>query len=83
MTHNYVNERTVLEELPAVADLLGELDGATRAVSGHPEDLVAEEEIFSDDERERLYMPIGLDPGGETPIPDSDNNHRGILRWQI
>ena len=67
MTHNYLVDRALLEELlPSPVPYIGVLGPKQRA-----EDLLAELSeaglVVSDDQRARLHAPAGLDIGGEGP----------------
>jgi xanthine dehydrogenase accessory factor len=67
MTHNYLQDRTVLKYvLPSTACYVGIL-GPKKRTDKLLEDLQKDGHDLSEDQRDRLYSPSGLDIGAETP----------------
>jgi xanthine dehydrogenase accessory factor len=67
MTHNYLQDRTLLEYvLPSTARYVGIL-GPKKRTDKLLEDLQKAGHDLSEDQRRRLYAPSGLDIGAETP----------------
>lgn len=67
MTHNYGRDRLILPSLlRSRAFYIGAL-GPKRRTEQLREELAAEGETFGEDELSRLYAPVGLDIGADTP----------------
>lgn len=67
MTHNYARDRFILPELLASnAFYVGAL-GPKRRTEQLLEELAAEGKSFTDDQLARLFAPVGLDIGADTP----------------
>lgn len=67
MTHNYLDDIEVLRTLlPSSVQYIGVL-GPKRRTERLLQDLQAEEMVYSNVQLEKLYAPIGLDIGADTP----------------
>lgn len=67
MSHNFIDDRLVLEELlQSPVPYIG-LMGPRKRFEEMLEAFADEGRDFSDDELDRLYTPVGLDLGGGTP----------------
>ena len=67
MTHNFVDDRITVEELlETPVPYLG-LMGPVKRFDEMREKFAAEDRDLSDAELERIYTPIGLNVGGDTP----------------
>jgi xanthine dehydrogenase accessory factor len=68
MTHNYFHDREVLKMLlPSAVRYIGVLGPKSRT-TGLLEDLQAEGIIYTEAQLERLYAPVGIDIGADTPV---------------
>ncbi|MFB6171087.1 MAG: XdhC family protein [Haloarculaceae archaeon] len=67
MTHNFVDDRLTLEELLATPVPYVGLMGPRKRFDELREALAEDGRALTDDERDRIYTPIGLDLGGDTP----------------
>jgi xanthine dehydrogenase accessory factor len=67
MTHNYEHDKQILKFLiPSAAAYVGAL-GPKRRTSQILQELTAEGIDFSEDQLKKLYAPVGLDIGADTP----------------
>ena len=67
MTHNYTRDRFILPALlRSDVFYIGAL-GPKRRTEQLLEELAADGHIFTDEKRENLYAPVGLDIGADTP----------------
>jgi xanthine dehydrogenase accessory factor len=68
MSHNFIDDRLAVAELLATeieyVGLMGPRDRFEEMLAA----FAAEDRTFSDEERERIYTPAGLDLGGGTPV---------------
>jgi xanthine dehydrogenase accessory factor len=67
MSHNFVDDRLALEELLDTSVPYVGLLGPRKRFEEMREEFAAEGRTFTPAERDRIYTPIGLDLGGETP----------------
>lgn len=67
MTHNFVDDRLTLEALLETAVPYIGLMGPRKRFDEMCEEFAADGRTFSDAELERIYTPIGLNLGGDTP----------------
>jgi xanthine dehydrogenase accessory factor len=67
MTHNFLDDRIALEQLlETPVEYIG-LMGPRKRFAEMCEDLAAEGRPITDAERDRIYTPIGLNLGGDSP----------------
>jgi xanthine dehydrogenase accessory factor len=67
MSHNFIDDRLALEELIETDVPYIGLLGPRKRFEEMRDEFAAEGRTFTPAERERIYTPIGLDLGGETP----------------
>jgi len=68
MSHNFVDDRLVLNELLATSVQYIGLVGSRQRFEDMQEVFATEGRTFTSDERNRIYTPAGLDLGGGTPF---------------
>ncbi|HEX8264463.1 MAG TPA: XdhC family protein, partial [Pyrinomonadaceae bacterium] len=67
MTHNYEHDRRILKTvLKSPARYIGVL-GPKRRTQNLLQELADAGEVFSENESDKLYAPVGLDIGADTP----------------
>lgn len=68
MTHNYFHDRELLKMLlPSAVSYIGVL-GPKRRTAELLEDLLVEGTIYTQEQLNRLYAPVGIDIGADTPV---------------
>ncbi|BAZ25457.1 hypothetical protein NIES4073_63620 [Kalymmatonema gypsitolerans NIES-4073] len=68
MTHNYFHDRELLKMLlPSAVRYIGVL-GPKRRTAELLEDLQAEGIVYTQEQLSRLYAPVGIDIGADTPV---------------
>jgi xanthine dehydrogenase accessory factor len=68
MTHNYFHDRELLKMLlPSAVRYIGVL-GPKRRTAELLEDLQAEGIVYTQEQLSRLYAPVGIDMGADTPV---------------
>ena len=67
MSHNFIDDRLALEELLETDVPYIGLLGPRKRFEEMREEFAAEDRTFTPAERERIYTPIGLDLGSESP----------------
>jgi xanthine dehydrogenase accessory factor len=68
MTHNYFHDRELLKMLlPSTVAYIGLLGPKSRTAQ-LLEDLRSENKVYTKDQLSRLYAPVGLDIGADTPV---------------
>jgi xanthine dehydrogenase accessory factor len=67
MSHNFLDDRIALEELLGTSVPYVGLMGPKKRFEEMREEFAEEGRTFTEDELERIYTPIGLNLGGDTP----------------
>ena len=67
MSHNFLDDRIALEELLGTSVPYIGLMGPKKRFEEMREEFAEEGRTFTEDELERIYTPIGLNLGGDTP----------------
>ncbi len=68
MTHNYFHDREILKMLlPSAVRYIGVLGPKSRTTE-LLQDLLAQEIIYTEEQLSRLYAPVGIDIGADTPV---------------
>lgn len=67
MTHNFIDDRLALEQLVDAGIPYIGLMGPRERFEEMQDEFEAEDTVFTDDELETIYTPIGLDLGGGSP----------------